>query len=767
MIPDDELISAYLDDELSADERRRAEELLVDRADLRRLFDELRSLREGLKGLPSYRLEPEFGAGVLRRAEREVLRGRDASNGAPPAESRASAPVEVAAEVAAPAASPPLHPAEAVSRHRPILWSIVAVAAAVVLMFLEQRRVADDRLARAPDPDVPAAGEAARRERSATESLAAGRPEANDKRADDDRSEGRNVLGERAAGESGNFAKHKKEGGAGEGMTVAGKRDVAGVETPAAKQGTAPVAGGAMSATNGIAATRSNAPSSTSAAAERSLIRTDDLERSSAIVTVAQTDQRRARQLVSNYQTLQMSQQVVAQQSKTQEALQRGQAERSENVLVVTCEVDSPEALERSFLPVLRFNHIADVSEAAVQSGAKPSDSTTEDEAFYYVVADGAQLESTLAALRSDRRHYLNVVIEPAPQNLRQQAWRSFNRSEDAAALERLKDAQLSVSNALNLPPASAPAAGATFGASATPRPAGTTDGYGLPSAAVAPSTPQPSSPVSGAAPHALPTVSPYTLAPTPKDASGPPSAKNGAGSLAPSAANAFRNPASVSGDALRTTPNFTLTPNLNAGGLAGSLPDADLPQLQAGLNVVPMSRAQRLDPEPLEPEMVVPRPETVGRSTAGRDVALPSRGTVAPMPVPPPAPAAAASVSQAAPSQVAAQPAAAAKPAAAPRPAEEKSLDERRLAKSSVAAASQPGQTVLQTAPPPAGDYHEALFIFRFRNRAGSGALGSQRALDAATSSAPAETKPAATAPAGTPAQPGAVPPSPTKKSE
>ena len=48
-LPDEELISAFLDDELSPEERVRAEQLLVERADLRRLLDELRGLREGLQ----------------------------------------------------------------------------------------------------------------------------------------------------------------------------------------------------------------------------------------------------------------------------------------------------------------------------------------------------------------------------------------------------------------------------------------------------------------------------------------------------------------------------------------------------------------------------------------------------------------------------------------------------------------------------------------------------------------------------------------------
>ena len=40
-IPDDELISAYLDDELSPEDRARAEQLLVERPDLRRLLEEV------------------------------------------------------------------------------------------------------------------------------------------------------------------------------------------------------------------------------------------------------------------------------------------------------------------------------------------------------------------------------------------------------------------------------------------------------------------------------------------------------------------------------------------------------------------------------------------------------------------------------------------------------------------------------------------------------------------------------------------------------
>ncbi|MCE9606603.1 MAG: hypothetical protein K8U03_17070 [Planctomycetia bacterium] len=155
-IPDDELISAYLDDELSREERLRAEQLLLDRPDLRRLFEELRGLREGLKSLPKFSLGDEFVPAVLRNAERSVLRGEDGlrgvaagvqpdeatksvSNGPTPLPAPAApapiveraVPIATAASIAAPFDRRRLL--------RPIVWSIAAVAAALALMFAEQR----------------------------------------------------------------------------------------------------------------------------------------------------------------------------------------------------------------------------------------------------------------------------------------------------------------------------------------------------------------------------------------------------------------------------------------------------------------------------------------------------------------------------------------------------------------------------------------------------------------------------------------------------
>ncbi len=70
----DELISAYLDGELTSAEQAVIEQLLVDNAAARQMFEELRTLRAGLQGLPQSRLDDNFAARVLRTAEREMLK---------------------------------------------------------------------------------------------------------------------------------------------------------------------------------------------------------------------------------------------------------------------------------------------------------------------------------------------------------------------------------------------------------------------------------------------------------------------------------------------------------------------------------------------------------------------------------------------------------------------------------------------------------------------------------------------------------------------
>lgn len=81
----DELISAFLDGELTADEQALVEQMLLDSAQYRRMFDELRALRHSLQALPTYKLDENFAERVLRRAERVMLTSSEPPIGSPPA----------------------------------------------------------------------------------------------------------------------------------------------------------------------------------------------------------------------------------------------------------------------------------------------------------------------------------------------------------------------------------------------------------------------------------------------------------------------------------------------------------------------------------------------------------------------------------------------------------------------------------------------------------------------------------------------------------
>ncbi len=63
----DELLSGYLDGELSAEERREVEQSLATSESLRRMYRELEVLREGLRELPRQHLDAGFAERVLER----------------------------------------------------------------------------------------------------------------------------------------------------------------------------------------------------------------------------------------------------------------------------------------------------------------------------------------------------------------------------------------------------------------------------------------------------------------------------------------------------------------------------------------------------------------------------------------------------------------------------------------------------------------------------------------------------------------------------
>ncbi|HEY2762209.1 MAG TPA: hypothetical protein VGI75_15730 [Pirellulales bacterium] len=118
------LISAYLDGELTADEKSRVEQLLTTDADARQLLDELRAIRARLQALPQHRLAPDFTQQVLDRTQvGESLRD---SHRVP--ERRDYVPTPTPDSRPATARRIPIF-----ASRRSIIWSLATIAAAVVI----------------------------------------------------------------------------------------------------------------------------------------------------------------------------------------------------------------------------------------------------------------------------------------------------------------------------------------------------------------------------------------------------------------------------------------------------------------------------------------------------------------------------------------------------------------------------------------------------------------------------------------------------------
>jgi hypothetical protein len=126
-IPDDELISAYLDGELTGKDLARAEQLLASQADSRQMLDELTALRASLKALPQQRLGRDFAESVLRRAEREMLQ---------PAGNKVAAIEAAALPTPVDTWRPEVPPILSMSRWtRPLVWAALTTAAAIMIMM--------------------------------------------------------------------------------------------------------------------------------------------------------------------------------------------------------------------------------------------------------------------------------------------------------------------------------------------------------------------------------------------------------------------------------------------------------------------------------------------------------------------------------------------------------------------------------------------------------------------------------------------------------
>ncbi len=119
-----ELLSAYLDDELSSGDVSLVRQQLEANSQSRQYVQRLRALDSDLRALPKHTLDEDFADRVLRRAERTML---------VPVEVQPSAPDEV--EPVVTLAGRPASDESRIS-WRGFIWSAAAVAAAVVLALL-------------------------------------------------------------------------------------------------------------------------------------------------------------------------------------------------------------------------------------------------------------------------------------------------------------------------------------------------------------------------------------------------------------------------------------------------------------------------------------------------------------------------------------------------------------------------------------------------------------------------------------------------------
>ena len=144
--PENELLSAYLDGELTAEEQAEVERLLAADPAARQLVDELRALSSSLQALPSHEIGESIRDRVLHQAERRML--------SEPAPER---PDE--REPAGQAVGPPWRAIlRRVARPRNLAWSGVAVAVAILIMVFSPPQAG--RRDRGPVAwDAPAASE--------------------------------------------------------------------------------------------------------------------------------------------------------------------------------------------------------------------------------------------------------------------------------------------------------------------------------------------------------------------------------------------------------------------------------------------------------------------------------------------------------------------------------------------------------------------------------------------------------------------------------
>jgi anti-sigma factor RsiW len=128
-----EVVSAYLDGELSAEELSRVQQQLETDEPARQYLQQLRALERDVHALPKHSLPEDFADRVLQRAERTALAAKQADSA-----TRHDAPALVT-----PAQRPEVQQSR--TPWRGLAWSLAAVAAAVFLAVVLGRDPGTDR----------------------------------------------------------------------------------------------------------------------------------------------------------------------------------------------------------------------------------------------------------------------------------------------------------------------------------------------------------------------------------------------------------------------------------------------------------------------------------------------------------------------------------------------------------------------------------------------------------------------------------------------
>ncbi len=152
-----ELLSAYLDGELGADERQRVEQLLAESAECRQVYEELRALRASLVSLPRHKLDENLAPNVIRMAEQAML-GKARTPAAAAAGRGQGEAIEAATGEVASAGG--VSAADRRSRvWRAIIYPVLAVAAAVAMILNSPEKTVqrERQIAQAPLKQAPPA----------------------------------------------------------------------------------------------------------------------------------------------------------------------------------------------------------------------------------------------------------------------------------------------------------------------------------------------------------------------------------------------------------------------------------------------------------------------------------------------------------------------------------------------------------------------------------------------------------------------------------